>query len=336
MRAKRCASTPPRMLVSPCAPTSVVDRTTLPALPQRLDERVVGLGVVGGLGELDVVGDRARAIGGDLRKGAGEGPAREREALVQLVEGDVVDPDDDDVPRHRALAADREARVDGRQLAALEHVGGVEQQRDAGGDDRDREQQGPAQAAGRRPAPQTTTPSDTGLRLPSQRSCVNRRAKPVTSPKGEGSASRLARGWLPASRWSTTSCSTCAAPSGCSRRSARPGPTPTSSRRSTTRRGPRAASPTAACTPRSCSACARRRARSARCCRCIPTPSSPSTCAATTPSSRPRARGRTECSSTQAPPTSATATTPSATPGASARRRWRRAGRWCARCCGCC
>ena len=62
-----------------------------------------------------------------------------------------------------------------------------------------------------------------------------------------------------------------------------------------------------------------------RCCRSTRTRSSRSTCAATTRSSRPRARGRTACSSTPARCTSATATTRSATPGRSARRRCARA-----------
>ena len=73
----------------------------------------------------------------------------------------------------------------------------------------------------------------------------------------------------------------------------------------------------------SCSGCARRRARSARCCRSTRPRSSRWTCAATTSSSPPRARGRTACSSIPAPCTSATATTRSATRGTSARRRSR-------------
>ena len=70
-----------------------------------------------------------------------------------------------------------------------------------------------------------------------------------------------------------------------------------------------------------------RRARSGRCCRSTRTRSSRSTCAATTSSSRPRARGRTASWSIPAPCTSATATTRSATRGRSARRRCGRATR---------
>ena len=207
-------------------------------------QRVVGLDVLravaGGLHELDVVGDRLRAVPGDARQGARERQAREHPALLELVERHVVDADDHDVLRDGPLAADLEARVDGRELGAVEGVGGVEQHHD-----RDREQG----HAGEHRAAQAA-----GGRAAAHRSDANRAAPDfLDSPLP----------WPRASRSSTISCSTSAAPSGCSRRSATPGPRPTSSRRSTTRRAPRGASPTAPSAPRSCSGCARPRARSA-------------------------------------------------------------------------
>jgi hypothetical protein len=86
------------------------------------------------------------------RKWAGEGQAREHPALLELVEGHVVDADHDHVVRHGPLAAELEARVDARELGAVEGVGGVEQD-----DHRDREKHDPGeqrapQAAGGRAA----------------------------------------------------------------------------------------------------------------------------------------------------------------------------------------
>ena len=256
------------------------------------------------LGELDVVDDRPRLVAGHAGERLGERAAREHPALLELVERHVVDPEDDDVVRHRARPADLEARVDGRELGAVERAGGVEHDHRA-----EREQ---------RPPPRAGSGAGGGWSRGGARAEANRRgALPGTD------FLHSARSWPPdASRWSTTSCSTCAAPSACSRRSATRWPdadvfTAVYDERGTEGRFadraihtlvPAAPAPDRAHLPR-------------RCCRSIRTRSSRSTCAATTSSSRPRARGRTACSSTPARCTSATATTRSATRGPSARRR---------------
>ena len=78
-------SSPPRTFVSPCSFTSVVASTTLPVRARdRLEQRERRRSNVAGLGELDVVGDRLRVVGGDARRSPWRGRARERPAPVEV------------------------------------------------------------------------------------------------------------------------------------------------------------------------------------------------------------------------------------------------------------
>ena len=104
--------------------------------PRREDQPVVGARIVGLLGELDVVGDHARMVGGDVLEHRGEAVARERPTLVERVERDVVGADHDQVPG-RALPAQAEARVDGVQLGLSHDVGQDEPARGGRRDQRD-------------------------------------------------------------------------------------------------------------------------------------------------------------------------------------------------------
>ncbi len=116
------------------------------------DQHVVALHVLRLLGELDVVDDRPRLVAGHAGQRLGERAAREHPALLQLVERHVVDPQHHDVVRDRARPADLEARVDGRELGAIERPGGVEHDHRAEREQGHRREQGPAQAAGGRAA----------------------------------------------------------------------------------------------------------------------------------------------------------------------------------------
>ena len=146
-------------------PTSVVLSTTLPAR-SGLRERLVGVGVVRLLGELDVVDDHLRLVGRHAVEGARERPAPELPALSELVERHVIDAHHDDVVRYRPLAPELEARVDRGELGAVERAGGVEQQDGAEREQRHRRQERPAQAASGRTASHGLKLTDLGAKGP--------------------------------------------------------------------------------------------------------------------------------------------------------------------------
>jgi hypothetical protein len=73
--------------------------------------------------------------------------AREGPSAIELGEGDVVDPDHDDVVRGRLGPADREARVDRVELGLAKGVREIAGDADTARDDRDRDE--PADAKGR-------------------------------------------------------------------------------------------------------------------------------------------------------------------------------------------
>ena len=98
-------------------PTSVVDRTTSPASQRPGSGRCPRVGW--SARELHVVRDRRAARG---PQAVDQPPVQERgkgPALLELVEGDVVDLDDDDVGRCVLNAADREPRVDAVELEPI-------------------------------------------------------------------------------------------------------------------------------------------------------------------------------------------------------------------------
>src|SRR5262249_43556647 len=72
--------------------------------------------------------------------------ARERPLQAELLEGLVVDLDDDDVLRRPLAAACAEALVDRAELEAVERLGGVREHAEARDEDADRRQQQPARA----------------------------------------------------------------------------------------------------------------------------------------------------------------------------------------------
>ena len=72
-------------------------------------EEVVVVGGIGGLGELDVVGDGLGAVGVQDADDVAVEPARERPAQFERIEGPVIDRDDRDVVRRRLRPPDVEA-----------------------------------------------------------------------------------------------------------------------------------------------------------------------------------------------------------------------------------
>jgi hypothetical protein len=93
-------------------------------------ERIVGRPARAVLAELKVVGDDLGAVGGDPLDRAGVQGAGKGIFRVQLVEGGVVDPHDDQVVRRCSLPADREARIDRVSLETSQDVAGVGEHRE--------------------------------------------------------------------------------------------------------------------------------------------------------------------------------------------------------------
>ena len=109
------------------------------------------------LAELDVVGDRARLLGGQPPEQLRVHVAPERPAQVELLERHVVDLHDHEVVGRALLTADREAGIHRVEVDVAQPVDRVEEHADGADDDAQGHEEGLAQprAALTRPAPRS-------------------------------------------------------------------------------------------------------------------------------------------------------------------------------------